>query len=86
LHSVGLGRVSVPSQIRNNVVLRIDQKAIKIFPKVARLTLRLAFLAPSIIQAIIEDQQAEEISLSTIPNKLPIKWTNQVDALGRRYR
>jgi hypothetical protein len=66
--------------------LRIDQKAIKIFPKVARLTLRLAFLAPSIIQAIIEDQQAEEISLSTIPNKLPIKWTNQVDALGRRYR
>jgi site-specific DNA recombinase len=61
-------------------------KAVEIHPKVARLNLRLAFLAPSIVQAIIEDQRAEEISLSTIPNKLPIKWTNQVDTLGRRYR
>jgi site-specific DNA recombinase len=46
-------------------------KAVEIHPKVTRLNLRLAFLAPSIVQAIIEDQRAEEISLSTIPNKLP---------------
>ena len=59
-------------------------KAVTIHPKVARLNLRLAFLAPSIVQAIIEDQTVESISLSTIPNKLPIRRTDQVDALGRR--
>jgi hypothetical protein len=57
-------------------------KAVRIHPKVIRQNLRLAFLAPSITQAILEGLQTNRISLSTIPNKLPIRWSEQIDALG----
>ena len=57
-------------------------EAVKIHPKVIRQNLRLAFLAPSITQAIVEGQRTDGISLSMIPNKLPIRWSEQIHALG----
>jgi DNA invertase Pin-like site-specific DNA recombinase len=57
-------------------------EAVKIHPKVIRQNLRLAFLAPSITQAIVEGRQTSRISLSTIPNKLPTRWSEQIHALG----
>ena len=57
-------------------------EAVRIHPKVIRQNLRLAFLAPSITEAIVEGRKTGGISLSTIPNKLPIRWSEQIHALG----
>ena len=48
-----------------------------IHPKVVRQALRLAFLSPEIISAILEGQQPSTLTLARIPKLLPLSWTTQ---------
>ena len=51
--------------------------AVPIHKKVVRQGLRLAFLAPHITAAILEGTQPPDLTLSGIPNGLPLAWAMQ---------
>jgi site-specific DNA recombinase len=57
-------------------------EASTLHPKVVRQALRLAFLAPDIISAVLEGKQAKELSLTHIPKLLPLSWTEHRRLLG----
>jgi len=44
-------------------------------PKVVRQALRLAFLSPDVMSAILEGRQPANLSLTQIPKLLPLPWT-----------
>jgi DNA invertase Pin-like site-specific DNA recombinase len=46
-------------------------------PKIVRLNLRLAFLPPDIITAIMEGRQPPHLTARTIPQTLPLSWHKQ---------
>ena len=51
--------------------------ATQLHKKVVRQGLRLAFLAPHITATILEDTQPPDLTLSGIPNALPLAWPMQ---------
>jgi site-specific DNA recombinase len=51
-------------------------EANRLHPKVVRQSLRLAFLSPDVISAILEGGQPAGLSLSRIPRLLPLPWTD----------
>ena len=57
-------------------------EANSVHPKVVRLALRLAYLAPEITLAILEGKQPSGLSLARIPNVLPLSWNKQRHLLG----
>ena len=57
-------------------------KAVELNPKVIRQALRLAFLAPATINAILQGEQPAHLSLRRIPFTLPLSWEQQNQALG----
>ena len=59
-------------------------EANSVHPKVVRLALRLAYLAPEITLAILEGKQPSGLSLARIPNVLPLSWNKQRHLLGWR--
>jgi DNA invertase Pin-like site-specific DNA recombinase len=54
----------------------------RLHPKVVRQALRLAFLSPDVISAILEGRQPAALSLAQIPKLLPLSWTNQGSLLS----
>jgi DNA invertase Pin-like site-specific DNA recombinase len=56
--------------------------SIKLHPKVVRQELRYAFLAPTIIEAILNGDQPQTLSLKSIPKTPPLTWSMQCRALS----
>jgi site-specific DNA recombinase len=55
----------------------------RLHPKVVRLALRLAFLSPDLVGAILTGSPRIKITnLAAIPQALPLAWTKQPDALA----
>jgi site-specific DNA recombinase len=44
--------------------------------------LKCAFLAPDIVEAILEGQQSADFSLERLRNHLPLSWAEQRKQLG----
>jgi DNA invertase Pin-like site-specific DNA recombinase len=59
-------------------------KDVKLHPKIIRQQLRLAFLAPSIAEAVISGGAENAPTLMAIPKTLPISWSKQRKAIGNR--
>lgn len=53
-------------------------------PKAVRQELRYAFLAPGIIEAILNGDHPATLALARIPKTLPLAWSEQCRALGFR--
>ncbi|MBN8980084.1 MAG: recombinase family protein [Rhizobiales bacterium] len=70
-------------QLKTGAVKSIHElaQATKLNEKVVRLNLRLAYLAPDITQAILEGRQGA-LTLSKIPQVLPLDWSEQRKVLG----
>lgn len=70
-------------QLTDGSFKSIDELAAKarLNEKVVRLNLRLAYLAPDITQAILEGRQGA-LTLSRIPQVLPLDWSEQRELLG----
>lgn len=70
-------------QLTDGSFKSIDELAAKakLNEKVVRLNLRLAYLAPDITQAILEGRQGA-LTLSRIPQVLPLDWSEQRKLLG----
>jgi DNA invertase Pin-like site-specific DNA recombinase len=56
-------------------------RSAKLHPKMVRQELRLAFLAPEIMEAILNGNQPAALSLPRIPKTLPLSWPEQRQAL-----
>ena len=54
---------------------------VKLNPKVIRQALRLAFLFPAMTDAILQGRQPTQLSLASIPFRLPFSWNEQNLAL-----
>jgi site-specific DNA recombinase len=52
-------------------------KVSDLHPKVVRQALRLAFLSPSVSSAVLDGGKSPTLSLTRIPNKLPLGWKEQ---------
>ena len=57
-------------------------KVAGLHPKVIRQALRLAFLAPELNGSILRGSQLGNLSLASIPLALPLRWTDQYEALS----
>jgi site-specific DNA recombinase len=57
-------------------------EANQIHSKVVRQTLRLAFLSPDVVSAILDGSQPTGLSLARIPKLLPLPWTDHRQLLG----
>jgi hypothetical protein len=70
--------------IRDEAHESIEQLAetSRLHPKVVRQNLRLAFLSPDVIAAILEGRQPAGLSLAKIPKLLPLPWTEHQRLLG----
>lgn len=55
---------------------------VRLHPKIIRQQLRLAFLAPSITEAVLTGEAGNTQSLRSIPKTLPLSWIKQRKALG----
>lgn len=56
-------------------------EANNIHPKVVRQAMRLAFLPPEVISAILEGKQPTTLSLARLPKLLPLPWATLQDLL-----
>jgi site-specific DNA recombinase len=54
---------------------------VKLHPKVVRQELRYAFMAPTINNHLLSDDQPPELILARIPKRLPLAWSGQYGAL-----
>ena len=54
-------------------------------PKVVRKAIRVAFLAPDIIEAILTGNHRKSLTLTDLQNTLPLGWDGQRKALGFGY-
>jgi DNA invertase Pin-like site-specific DNA recombinase len=54
----------------------------QLHPKVVRLSLRLAFLAPDVISAVLKGSQPAGLSLARIPKQLPLSWIEHRRLIG----
>jgi site-specific DNA recombinase len=72
------------SELSNGTHASIESLATaeKLHPKVIRQALRLAFLAPEITESILQSNQPGHLSLAAIPFALPLRWTEQRQALN----
>ncbi|MGL5164875.1 MAG: recombinase family protein [Afipia sp.] len=70
--------------LQNNKFDAVEALAasVKLHPKVVRQELRYAFLAPTIMEAILTGDQPSTLSLARIPKTLPLTWSGQCRALG----
>lgn len=59
-------------------------KDVKLHPKIVRQQIRLAFLAPSITEAVISGEAENTPTLMAIPKTLPLSWSTQREAIGNR--
>ena len=51
-------------------------------PRYVGRLLRYAFLAPEIVEAILQGQQPPQLTLARLGKNLPLDWTEQHQALG----
>jgi site-specific DNA recombinase len=58
-------------------------EANSIHPKVVRLALRLAYLSPEIVSAILEGRQLSALTLARISKLLPLPWAKQHRSLSQ---
>lgn len=70
--------------LEQNKFKRIEDLAasVKLHPKVVRQELRYAFLAPTIVEAILNGDQRQTLTLAQVPKTLPISWQEQCKTLG----
>jgi hypothetical protein len=57
-------------------------KDVRLHPKIIRQQIRLAFLAPSITEAVISGKVGSALSLRSIPKLMPMSWSKQQKAIG----
>lgn len=53
-------------------------------PRYVGRLLRCAFLAPEIVEAILQGQQPPQLTLARLCKNLPLDWVEQHEALGLR--
>jgi DNA invertase Pin-like site-specific DNA recombinase len=56
-------------------------KDVRLHPKIIRQQLRLAFLAPSITEAVLTGEAGNTQSLRSIPKTLPLSWVREREAI-----
>jgi site-specific DNA recombinase len=72
------------ADLKNGRFLSVEELAdsAKLHSKVVRQALRLAFLAPGLILAILEGRHAAGATLRRIPKTLPLAWSAHEQMLG----
>jgi DNA invertase Pin-like site-specific DNA recombinase len=58
-------------------------KDVRLHPKIIRQQIRLAFLAPSITEAVISGGAENTPTLMAMPKTLPLSWYKQREAIGK---
>ena len=53
-----------------------------VMPRYIRRILRCAFLAPDLVEAILQGRQPPQLTLARLCKNLPLDWTEQHQALG----
>jgi site-specific DNA recombinase len=61
-------------------------KATKLEPRYINSILRVAFLAPQIVEAIIDGRQPPDLTLGSLRGVLPMSWQQQKKLISFSYR